>query len=152
MSSTTDKDFVLPQLPANVLLDIARNESASREWRKAATKLLLEGGRKEARHIELAWFVKEIEQEAAAEKDVVAVVESAIEEELPSKGTAVVYPTVVREPFTIDPEDSDPCVGDPAPFPLSSDSYPKLSDQIEECQNTVTKIHEFHGIKRETQS
>lgn len=134
MASTTDKDFVLPQLPPNILLDIARNESADRTWRKAATKLLLEGGHKEARNIELAWFVKEIEQEAAAEKEVVAVVEAAIEEEFPSRGTAVVDPIVVREPFSIDPGDDDPTVGAPAPFPLSNDSYPKLSDQIDDLQ------------------
>lgn len=77
-----DKNDVLDPLPAHVLFDVARNESASYEWKKAAVKLLRKKGYKQASHPELAWLVREIEKDEQAEKEVIAVVESAIEGEL----------------------------------------------------------------------
>lgn len=73
---------VLEPLPAHVLFDIARNESASQEWRKAAVKLLRKKGYAQAQHPELAWIVRELEKDEQAEKEVIAVVESAIEGDL----------------------------------------------------------------------
>jgi ABC-type iron transport system FetAB ATPase subunit len=71
----------LDLLPDNILLDIARNESASQEWRKAAVKFLRKKGSKKLQHPELLWIVHEIEKEEQAEKDVIAVVEAATEQE-----------------------------------------------------------------------
>ncbi len=66
-----------PKWPASTLLDIARNESASVEWRKAATELLMDNGHPQANHPELRAHVLEIKAERAAKKEVVAIVESA---------------------------------------------------------------------------
>jgi hypothetical protein len=76
-----DRDRVLDPLPASVLLDIARNEAAPSEWRKAATKLLRHKGYSQANHPDLLWFVKDLEKEELAEREVSAIVESATEEE-----------------------------------------------------------------------
>lgn len=77
-----DKNVVLDPLPAFILFDIARNESATEEWRKAAVKILRKKGYKQAQHPELVFIVRELEKEELAEKEVIAVVESAIEDEL----------------------------------------------------------------------
>jgi hypothetical protein len=81
MADKVNVNSVLDPLPANILFDIARNESASEEWRKAAVKLLRKKGYKQAQHPELAFIVRELEKEELAEKEVIAVVESAVEEE-----------------------------------------------------------------------
>jgi len=85
-------DSALAAFPDDILLGIARNESASRDWRKAATKFLMRTGSPRASHPDLAWFVHEINQEAEAEKEVEAVVESATEEEftVPELGMKIV--------------------------------------------------------------
>jgi len=80
--SIDNTNAVLDPLPAHILFDIARNESATAEWRKAAVKLLRKKGYKQAQHPELVFIVRELEKEEQAEKEVVAVVESAIEEDL----------------------------------------------------------------------
>jgi len=78
-----DKNAVLDVLPAHILLDLARNESASYEWKKAAVRLMRKKGYdKQASHPELAWLVREIEKDEQAEQEVIAVVESAIEGDL----------------------------------------------------------------------
>ncbi len=69
-------------LPAHVLLDLARNEAASREWRKAAVELLLDKGFAQANHPELTAVVMEIKAERAARVEVEAVVESAVEKDM----------------------------------------------------------------------
>jgi hypothetical protein len=75
-----DKNYVLDTLPAQVLLDVARNESAPYEWRKAAVRLMKKKGYdKQASHPDLVLFVRELEKEEQAEKEVISVVESAIE-------------------------------------------------------------------------
>jgi len=81
--SIDNTSAVLDPLPAHILFDIARNESATAEWRKAAVKLLRKKGYRQAQHPELVFIVRELEKEEQAEKEVIAVVESAIEEELP---------------------------------------------------------------------
>jgi len=80
--SIDNTSAVLDPLPAFVLFDIARNESATEEWRKAAVKLLRKKGYKQAQHPELVFIVRELEKEELAEKEVIAVVEAATEEEL----------------------------------------------------------------------
>ncbi len=70
-------------LPAQILLDLARNEAASREWRKAALQLLIENHYPQANHPDLGVLRLEIEMEHTAKDDVRAVVESAIEGEIP---------------------------------------------------------------------
>jgi hypothetical protein len=81
-SRSPDPNAILDPLPASILFDIARNESASEEWRKAAVKLLRKKGFKQAQHPELAFIVQALEKEELAEKEVIAVVEAATEEEL----------------------------------------------------------------------
>ncbi len=78
------RDSVIGPMPEDTLLAVARNESASHDWRKAATKLLMQRGSRLAKHAELVWFVREIEKEELAEREVVAVVEAATEEEFSS--------------------------------------------------------------------
>jgi hypothetical protein len=65
--------------PGHVLLDIARNGSASREWRKAAVEFLIDNKFPQVKHPELAAIVMEIQAEREARGEVEAVVESAIE-------------------------------------------------------------------------
>ena len=77
-----DINETLDPLPASILLDVARNESASYEWRKAAVRLMRKKGYKQAEHPELILFVREIEKDEQAEQEVIAVVESAIEGDL----------------------------------------------------------------------
>ena len=79
------RDTHLGGLPGHVLLDLARNESAPREWRKAAVELLLDKGFAQANHPELTAVVMEIRAERKAKEEVVAVVETAIETELPQQ-------------------------------------------------------------------
>lgn len=69
-------------LPAQILLDLARNEAATREWRKAAVELLIDKGFPQANHPDLTGLVMEIRAERAAKQEVEAVVETAIEEEV----------------------------------------------------------------------
>jgi hypothetical protein len=79
------RDRTLAQLPSSILFDLARNESASREWRKAAVELMLDKNLPHVGSIELALLVHEIQLERMAKKEVAAVVESAIEEEFSSE-------------------------------------------------------------------
>lgn len=69
----------LKYLPPQILLDLARNEGAPREWRKAAVQLLVDHNFRESHHPDLAIFLLEIEAEQTAKHDVEAVVESANE-------------------------------------------------------------------------
>jgi len=75
----SNKDIHLGHLPGQILLDIARNESAQREWRKAAVELMIDKGFSQAKHPELQSFVAEIAAERAGRVEVEALVESAIE-------------------------------------------------------------------------
>jgi hypothetical protein len=80
----TYKETHLNHLPGQILFDLARNESASREWRKAAVELLIDKKCPQANHAELAVLVKEIHAEREARNEVESVVETAIEEEIQS--------------------------------------------------------------------
>lgn len=78
----TQLDFIA-DLPGDVLLSLARNESASREMRKAAVKLMLQNKFPQYKHPELSVFVFELQRENDAEVEVESIVESAIEAEIP---------------------------------------------------------------------
>jgi len=80
-----ERDNTLAQLPGTILFDLARNESASREWRKAAVELMLDKHVSQVNDVALSLLVHEIQLERTAKKEVVAVVESAIEEEFSSE-------------------------------------------------------------------
>lgn len=75
-------DITLNPLTAEVLRDIARNDSCSWEWRKAAVKLLIDRKHKYQNHSDLRELKEEIVSELVAEQEVQAAVESAIEESL----------------------------------------------------------------------
>lgn len=72
----------LGHLPGHILFDLARNEAAPREWRKAAVELLIDKNYPQAKHPDLALLVLEIKNERTARGEVEAVVESAIEGEI----------------------------------------------------------------------
>lgn len=89
MNSTTVKDEYIRHLPGDALLSIARNDSANRDYRRAAVELLIDGKHPQAKHPELAITVSEIMAERAAKGEVVALVEEATGQELPENGHAL---------------------------------------------------------------
>lgn len=108
---------LVPTLPPQVLFDLARNESATREWRKAAVALLMETGDRRASHPELRELRLEITAEKTAKEEVVHQIRAAIEENgepvEPNNGGVV-------EPVA----DASPAVDDPASIDSSSDNPP----------------------------
>lgn len=76
---------LVSKLPAQVLFDLARNESASKEYRKAAVRLLIDGGHRQAEHPELRELVLEIKAEKTAEHEVLEIAARAIEEPTETK-------------------------------------------------------------------
>ena len=74
----------ISHLPGEILFSLARNDSASPDFRKAAVQLLLEKGCHQANNPELAVMVAEVKRSYDAKVEVEAIVESAIEAELPS--------------------------------------------------------------------
>lgn len=66
-------------LPGPILRDIARNESAPREWRKAAIELMLDKGCPEANHPDFLSLLLEVKSQREAKDEVQSIVESAIE-------------------------------------------------------------------------
>lgn len=89
----------IQEMPGQVLFSLARNESASPEFRKAATEILLDKGFPQANHPELILIVHDIKKERAARHEVEAIVESAIESEIPV-ATAVPAPSPFRASVT----------------------------------------------------
>lgn len=75
------KDY-LADLTDEVLRDLARNDAASSYMRKEATRLLMARNSAYAKHEDLRRFAEDLEAEADAHKEVVAIVESAIEGEI----------------------------------------------------------------------
>jgi hypothetical protein len=72
----------LGHLPGFILRDIARNDAAPREWRKAAVEIMLEKGCAEVSHPELAELLREVKAHHEAKSEVQSIVESAIESPL----------------------------------------------------------------------
>ncbi len=80
MPSTREEE--LARLPSHVLFDLARNESATREWRKAAAELLLDGNHRQANNPDIRELILQIKAERQAKQEVQAVVETAVEAEV----------------------------------------------------------------------
>jgi len=78
----TNAELSLSSLTAEVLRDIARNESNSWDWRKAAVKFLINKNHKYAGLEYFTELVSEINSEKQAELDVQDIVETAVEEPL----------------------------------------------------------------------
>ena len=74
----------IQHLPETILFDMARNESAVWEFRKAAASLLLDKKYKKADHPDLSQLVAEIRKEQALKDEVESIVEAAIEQPIPS--------------------------------------------------------------------
>lgn len=83
-SEQTNAEIILSPLTTEVLRDIARNESASKAWRKAAVKFLVQRNSSYIWHPDCILIAAEIKEEQEAEKEVKAIVESAVEEPLSS--------------------------------------------------------------------
>ncbi len=73
------RDAHLGHLPGPILRDIARNDAAPREWRKAAIELMLEKNFPEVNHPDLRGLLQEVKSEREAKDEVQSIVESAIE-------------------------------------------------------------------------
>jgi len=87
----------LKDLAAENLRDMARNPSADRAWRKGAVQLLLEKGyTRYANHPDIELLRMEVEAEARAKQDVMDVVETSIEAEIPHASD----PEPMRASFT----------------------------------------------------
>ncbi len=69
----------LQDMTSEILRDLARNDSAPRDQRKAAVKLLLDSGHAYAHNPDLYFLVSEILKETAAVEEVKDIVTSAIE-------------------------------------------------------------------------
>lgn len=84
-SDKTNAEIILEPLTNEVLRDITRNESCSRAWRKAAVKFLIKRKYNYTPFFaDVAEFLVELKEEQEAEKEVQAIVESAVEEPLSS--------------------------------------------------------------------
>lgn len=79
LSDKTNAEITLGALTAEALRDIARNESVNLSWRKAAVKFLVTMNHNYQWHSELILIAAEIKEELKAEREVQAIVESAIE-------------------------------------------------------------------------
>jgi|HubBroStandDraft_1064217.scaffolds.fasta_scaffold40884_4 hypothetical protein len=93
----------LGHLTGPILRDLARNESASREWRKAAIELMLDKGCVEVNHPDLFALVMEVKSQREAKDEVQSIVEAAIEAPLDEAG-------MILKPW--------PLANHPAPQPL----------------------------------
>jgi hypothetical protein len=77
----------LSHLTGPILRDLARNESAPIEWRKAAIELMLEKECVEVNHPDFASLLREVQQhevaaQGKAKEEVQSVIESALEQPL----------------------------------------------------------------------
>ena len=117
----TQKDHIL-HLTGEVLRDLARNESASREMRKAAVEILMDKNHPFAGHPELRLYVLEIQAEREAKKEVEAQVEAQIEHAEPEE-------TVELSKLN----GHAPCTED---FSVQSDIYEDMSSSIQISEPT----------------
>lgn len=74
----------IKHLPGHILLDLARNEAAPRNMRKAAVELLVANKYPQANHPEVRLFLLEIEDENRARAEVQDIVETAAETQIES--------------------------------------------------------------------
>jgi hypothetical protein len=88
----------ISHLPGEVLFSLARNESASLDFRKAAIQLMLEKDCRQVNAPELALLVSEVKRGQDAKLEVEAIVESAIEQEIPGPFRASVTTKTMQQP------------------------------------------------------
>jgi hypothetical protein len=88
----------ISHLPGQILFDLARNDAASREYRKAAVELLYDRQYRQADHPELALMLAELKAERSAKSEVESIVESAIEDTLPNLPPAEKNPVSIGAP------------------------------------------------------
>lgn len=97
------RDVHLGHLPGPILRDIARNDSAPREWRRAAVELMLDKKCPEVNHPDLADLLREVRAQHDAKDEVQSIVESAIEgplDDMPDVVEAHESQRPVTGPFT----------------------------------------------------
>src|ERR1700733_10949957 len=100
VSGTQSPTEQIQHLPDHILLSVARNPSSSREFSKAAVKLLVDMKSRHVGHPDLQMLVAEIRRESEAQTEVEAIVESAIEQEIPSPMRAsVTTATMFQDPI-----------------------------------------------------
>lgn len=88
----------LDNQPEFVLLSIARNQSASPAYRKAAVEHLIEKGyEREVKHPDIEMLVAQVRQEHVAKDEVQAIVESAVEAPLEPRRTGVTTQTMYAD-------------------------------------------------------
>ena len=94
----------IQHLPEAILFDMARNESAVWEFRKAAASLLLDKRYKKADHPDLFQLVAEIKSEQALKDEVESIVEAAIEQPIPTSGPfrASITTQTMQQPDGVD--------------------------------------------------
>jgi hypothetical protein len=80
--TTPQQEQHLGHLPGHVLFDLARNEAAPSEWRKAAAEFLLDGNHRQATNADIRELILQIKAERLAKKEVAAIVETAVEAEV----------------------------------------------------------------------
>lgn len=132
----------ISHLSGEILFSLARNPSASKEYRKAAVEFLIDRYHYQANDPELSGFVAEIEKERAAREEVQDVVETAIEAPIPiekvmegirgalqaSVTTATLFgPEIVQNPNAL----SDDALAEDEPiFSTFNPAEPTPADEI----------------------
>lgn len=91
----------IEHLPCQVLFSLARNESGSTDFRKAAIQLMLDKGCQQVNAPELALLVSEVKRGQDAKLEVESIVESAIEQEIPGPFQASVTTKSFGQPPVI---------------------------------------------------
>lgn len=129
-------------LSGEILFSLARNTSASKEYRKAAVELLIDRNHYQANDSELVWLKMEIEKERAAREEVQDVVETAIEAPITSVQTvqaptgalqASVTTATLFEPEIVQNANalSDDALGEDEPiFSLHNPAEPSPADEV----------------------
>jgi hypothetical protein len=102
----SQRDAHLGHLPGPILRDIARNESAPREWRKAAIELMLDKHCPEVNHPDLLSLLLEVKAHREAKDEVQSLVESQIEQPLEDAPTGP-----FKASFTTQSQTKDDVVG-----------------------------------------
>lgn len=141
----TNAQLHLGHLSPEVLRDLARNEAASKEWRKAAVEFLLLKQHAHANHPELRELVFEIRAEKAAKEEVLALAahpENEHQEVLVNETTAVFQ---TKDPFQPIPPHSG--VVKEVVNPEN-----KENDLESEASDTSAPAKEIHPIQIQTRS
>ena len=116
----------LGHLPSYILRDLARNDAAPREWRKAAIELMLDKGYKEVNHPDLLGLLVEVQHQREAKEEVQAIVESAIEG--PLEDHAVTIQEI--QDFAAALPKPEPIPEPPGPFKASFTTQSQNQDDV----------------------